>query len=533
MKYRNNESIQSILNSQVSIASSIGGISFKWIDGETPYCDGDYVYIPKIDIEKATEKEIAILRMSVDHESLHGRYTDFDFLKRKKNVLKKFNGLKDIHNSVEDNFIEAKGMKRFKGVKLNLIKGNLYVLEDIEKKIIEKGESLSDGEILQLVLLKCSAQLYNFEFNIDNKRVLSLYEKAKPIYDKVYDSKDTCDNLIISIKLYRLFRDNLELNEFSMGSYLIEEVIKGVVKRVSYDENGDEYTYNNSYDEIIDRSKNYNDKSDEYFTILNEMSHPIHVLKSQIYRIFREYSQKSRYYSDRAGRISSRRLGRMFSGFTKDVFKVKGKEIDLDLSAFILVDESGSMDGSRIHTAKYMSIMLMETLGAIGIPYALYGHSTNGLIPSRSFHRQDKIEYYKYKEFSESHYHKRRNVIGISAGQQNVDGEALNFAASKLLKQKNNNKVLFYISDGIPCHCSMGNMSISENYLRKVVDNIDNSGIVLFVFGIETEKDLMESLYKDKYIHLNSYEELSRGMIIKIGDIILNNLHHVPSIFRK
>ena len=100
--------------------------------------------------------------------------------------------------------------------------------------------------------------------------------------------------------------------------------------------------------------------------------------------------------------------------------------------------------------------------------------------------------------------------------KENIDGEALIWASSRLKRRNEKKKILIVISDGAPVDdstLSVNNPNILENHLKEVVTEIEQEGrINLVAIGIGHDV----SRYYKKAFTIDSPD--------KLGDIIIENL---------
>ena len=100
--------------------------------------------------------------------------------------------------------------------------------------------------------------------------------------------------------------------------------------------------------------------------------------------------------------------------------------------------------------------------------------------------------------------------------KENIDGEALKWAFSKMIKRKEERKILMVISDGAPVDdstLSANSSNYLESNLKKVVKWIEtNSHVELLAIGIGHDV----TRYYKKAIKISDVQEL--------GDVMINQL---------
>jgi cobaltochelatase CobT len=106
--------------------------------------------------------------------------------------------------------------------------------------------------------------------------------------------------------------------------------------------------------------------------------------------------------------------------------------------------------------------------------------------------------------------------------KENIDGEALKWAYSKVIKRKEERKILMVISDGAPVDdstLSANTSSYLEDNLKKTVKWIEkNSSVELLAIGIGHDV----TRYYDKAIKIADVQDLGDVMINELTDLFTN-----------
>ena len=144
------------------------------------------------------------------------------------------------------------------------------------------------------------------------------------------------------------------------------------------------------------------------------------------------------------------------------------------LAASILIDQSGSMDGTKIYKATVASMLLEDFCRNLNIPFSVTGHSTS----------YGGVELYDYIDFGERNKSARERLINISSGGCNRDGYAIRYVVNKLLKRKEETKLLFVISDGLPNDYDYGTKELIAD-LKNMKKKNQSNGIVIVPLCIE------------------------------------------------
>ena len=173
--------------------------------------------------------------------------------------------------------------------------------------------------------------------------------------------------------------------------------------------------------------------------------------------------------------------------------KAPKKEINLAIS--LLLDESGSMSGSKSEMTRLTAILFAEACEKLNIPLEINGHSTSGLF----------VELYNYKNFDSVDRNDKFRLVDISARGCNRDGAAVIYGCERLLKRREDKKIFIIISDGRPNHDNYGGDAaksdlkhIRNTFARKgvtfiaaAIDAISHLEAMPAVFGKILQKEIM------------------------------------------
>lgn len=234
-----------------------------------------------------------------------------------------------------------------------------------------------------------------------------------------------------------------------------------------------------------------------------------------------------------SGKIDRRKLSTLnMPGRTpnKKVFQrnIKGKSQKVAIS--ILLDQSGSMQGSRERCAAKTAIALgdaLNTLGGMGVKFEVIGFD-NRYEPQGStdldekpwlvkFDRLEPLQIHKYKFFEETWPKVKARLGSFVAHGNNSDPDAVLFAARNLLEVKGvDRRVLLVLSDGAPCCAS--DLKRTGEYLKSVLLELEGQGIQTIGIGIETQ--YVKNFYKD-WLVVNSVEDLEKEGIQALSNLLI------------
>ncbi len=174
-----------------------------------------------------------------------------------------------------------------------------------------------------------------------------------------------------------------------------------------------------------------------------------------------------------------------------------------DTVVTLLIDNSGSMRGRPISIAAISADIMARTLERCGVKTEILGFTTRAWKGGRSREawladgrpngpgRLNDLRHIIYKKADEPWRRARRNLgLMMREGllKENIDGEALLWAHTRLLARSEDRRILMVISDGAPVDdstLSVNSAGYLESHLRKVIDWIEKqSPVQLAAIGI-------------------------------------------------
>lgn len=226
-------------------------------------------------------------------------------------------------------------------------------------------------------------------------------------------------------------------------------------------------------------------------------------LAHQLQRQLQAARQRSWCFDQEEGRLDNRRLARLITPSSgRLVFRVETAAQMPEACVTLLIDQSASMRGQKRLMAALAIDLAVQTLEVCGVACEVLGYTTrfgsdnpiehqwlsSGAVPNPG--RLNAIRHIVYKSASQP-WRRVRSGLGLMLrdgfGHENIDGEALHWAAKRLAGQPQPHKVLLVLSDGAPYDeaTSRGNgRQYLENHLRTVIARIDASPIRLAAIGI-------------------------------------------------
>ena len=184
-------------------------------------------------------------------------------------------------------------------------------------------------------------------------------------------------------------------------------------------------------------------------------------------------------------------------------YKVERDTEFKDTVVTLLIDNSGSMRGRPISIAAISADIMARTLERCGVKTEILGFTTRAWKGGQSREawladgkpaqpgRLNDLRHILYKKADEPWRRARRNLgLMMREGllKENIDGEALLWAHTRLLARSEDRRILMVISDGAPVDdstLSVNSAGYLESHLRKVIDWIEKqSPVQLVAIGI-------------------------------------------------
>ena len=205
-----------------------------------------------------------------------------------------------------------------------------------------------------------------------------------------------------------------------------------------------------------------------------------------------------------------------------------------DTIVTLLIDNSGSMRGRPITIAALCADILSRTLERCSVKVEILGFTTknwkggncrdmwnkNG--KPKKPGRLNELRHIIYKS-GDAPWRKSKNNLGLMLKEgllkENIDGEAILWAFSRLKKRKEERKILMVISDGAPVDdstLSVNSGDYLEKHLKKVVKFVESKDDVeILAIGIGHDV----SRYYNKAIKITDVQELGDVMIGELSNL--------------
>ena len=324
----------------------------------------------------------------------------------------------------------------------------------------------------------------------------------------------------------------------------IEESIRPDLKKRSNLNFGDlKYkTYTEEYDEVIKAEEL--ESHEELSRLRKNLDQQLLQLKSFISKLANKLQRKLLAKQNRSwnfdleeGLLDTSKLTRIIiDPFNSLSFK-KEKDIEFkDTLVTILIDNSGSMRGKPISVAAICADILSRTLERCSVKVEILGFTTKhwkGGSSREKWMKNEKpslpgrlndLRHIIYKS-ADTPWRIAKNNMGLMLKEgllkENIDGEALKWAFSKMSKRKEDRKILMVISDGAPVDDSTLSTNTSdylETNLKKTVKWIENkSSVELLAIGIGHDV----TRYYNKAVKITDVQDLGDVMINQLTDLFI------------
>ena len=267
-------------------------------------------------------------------------------------------------------------------------------------------------------------------------------------------------------------------------------------------------------------------------------------LSGRLQRLLMAEQQRHWIFDLDEGQLDTSRLTRVVTQpLVALSFKAESELKFKDTTITLLVDNSKSMLGKPITIAASCADLLARTLERCGVSVEILGFTTTELHGGLSVQQwQDQgatvnpgrlngLRHIIYKS-ADTPYRSARKGLGLMLRgdilKQNIDGEALLWAQSRIRRRPEQRKIIMMISDGAPIDTSTmsanpGNYLV--DHLHKVIGDIQKRGEVeLVAIGIGHDV----SVYYEKSITIYDVKKLGRAMLAQLSELFRDKTGNGP-----
>ena len=258
-------------------------------------------------------------------------------------------------------------------------------------------------------------------------------------------------------------------------------------------------------------------------------------LANRLQRRLLAHQQRSWAFDLEEGTLDAARLARVIANPVLPLsFKRESETSFRDTVVTLLIDNSGSMRGRPITIAAMSADILARTLERCGVKVEILGFTTRAWKGGQSRDRWlqagrpprpgrlNDLRHIIYKPADVPLRRARRNLgLMLREGilKENIDGEALLWAHSRLATRAEQRRVLMVISDGAPVDdstLSVNSGNYLEYHLRQVIEWIEkNRQVELIAIGIGHDV----TRYYRRAVTIIEAEQLGEVMVEKLAEL--------------
>ncbi|MGO9869183.1 MAG: cobaltochelatase CobT-related protein, partial [Rhodomicrobium sp.] len=235
------------------------------------------------------------------------------------------------------------------------------------------------------------------------------------------------------------------------------------------------------------------------------------------------------------GMLDTARLSRVVTDpFQPLSFKRERETTFRDTVVTLLLDNSGSMRGRPIMVAACCADILARTLERCGVKVEILGFTTRQWKGGQSREhwlaagkpanpgRLNDLRHIVYKA-ADTPWRRARRNLGLMMREgllkENIDGEALAWAHTRMMARPEQRRIIMMISDGAPVDdstLSINSGTYLERHLRQVIQEIETySPVELIAIGIGHDV----TRYYRRAVTINDAEELAGAMTEKLAEL--------------
>tara|TARA_B110000967_G_scaffold20424_1_gene19036 strand:- start:791 stop:2593 length:1803 start_codon:yes stop_codon:yes gene_type:complete len=302
--------------------------------------------------------------------------------------------------------------------------------------------------------------------------------------------------------------------------------------------------YTKEFDEIIKAEEL--ESEEELLRLRQNLDQQLLSLKNFVSKLANKLQRKLLAKQNRSwdfdleeGALDTSKLTRIIIDPLNSLSFKKEKDVKFkDTLVTILIDNSGSMRGKPISVAAICADILSRTLERCAVKVEILGFTTKHWKGGKSRQkwldkkkplfpgRLNDLRHIIYKS-ADTPWRQSKNNMGLMLKEgllkENIDGEALKWAYNKILKRKEERKILMVISDGAPVDDSTLSTNTSnylENNLKQTVKWIEKKSFVeLLAIGIGHDV----TRYYNKAIKIADVQDLGDVMINQLTDLFSEN----------
>jgi cobalamin biosynthesis protein CobT len=225
--------------------------------------------------------------------------------------------------------------------------------------------------------------------------------------------------------------------------------------------------------------------------------------------------QEYRLTGMRRGVLDTNKLAEAYQA-VETVYSNKFKRTTPGLDVCVLIDESGSMSGTNIASARKCAILLNEVfLRLKQCDFYVYGHTADN-------RHMGEVTINVYRD----HWNRNRYALGkVESYSNNKDSVAIEETYKMVRKQTSKPLLMFVISDGAPnAYGLRGQPAVKE--VKKVVNRIESNGDTL-VCQIAIESHFRPQDMFNHYVVMTDMNTFPRDLSNYIMNTLISKLKRV------
>ena len=497
--------------------------------------------------EKIRYESLGSFMLKGIEKNLRDNYSQMINLKRRENLKSK----EDV--PVAEAF-ELYMLKKFYNIKLNSLSSKILSFWEEEfdysinkhinflKNNFENQSKYSSkfSEILQ------DMDIFQTEDNEEHKEDNQSEDQDNSSNDDQEDKAENEKDQNKDQQTETSLDSDYDIDEYKLDEQLVDadsdqQSSDQVIQKKNINDFNLEYKiYTTKFDEII-KAENLED-IDEAIKLRKTLDHQLIGFQDLVTKLANKLQRQLLAKQNRAwefdleeGLLDSSKLPRVIMDPYNSLSFKKEKDLDFkDTIVTLLIDNSGSMRGRPITIAAICADILSRTLERCSVKVEILGFTTKNWKGGQSRELWNKKEKPKtpgrlndlrhiiYKG-GDTHWRQAKNNLGLMLKEgllkENIDGEAINWAFSRLKKRKEERKILMVISDGAPVDdstLSVNSGDFLEKHLKKIVKFIEEkTEIEVLAIGIGHDV----SRYYKRAIKITDVNELGDVMISQLGSL--------------
>ena len=453
-------------------------------------------------------------------------------------------------------------LKKFHNIKLNSLTANMlnFWEKDFDQAIDEHFDFLKENlEYQQKYSSKFSEILQEMDIFQTDEADESKEENSKqgednPSNDDQNSENDDDKDQNLQDQTEATMESDYDVDEYKLDEQLIDadsenQTNDQIIQKQNLESLDLEYKiFTNQFDEIT-KAENL-ENSDEASKLRKTLDQQLVGFQDVITKLANKLQRQLLAKQNRAwefdleeGLLDSSKLTRIIMDPYNSLSFKREKDLEFkDTIVTLLIDNSGSMRGRPITIAAICADILSRTLERCSVKVEILGFTTKNWKggQSREFWskkskpknpgRLNDLRHIIYKS-ADTHWRQAKNNLGLMLKEgllkENIDGEAISWAFSRLKRRKEERKILMVISDGAPVDdstLSVNSGDFLEKHLKRTVKFIeDKTETEILAIGIGHDV----SRYYNRAIKITDVNDLGDVMISQLSNLFKNkkNLH--------